>query len=104
MKTVPSRTHARKARHQARPKPAIEFPKEGERLEGPAYTLRIAAPEARLVRVAVDQGPWQDARSAVGFWWFDWTPADSGEHELIACAEYAGGREAVSETVHCLKP
>jgi hypothetical protein len=83
------------------PKPAIDYPKDGERLDPPAYTLRLSAPGARRMTVAIDQGTWQECRDAVGYWWFDWRPEGAGEHELIACAEYEGGREAVSEVIHC---
>ncbi|MDE2236441.1 MAG: hypothetical protein KGK30_00995, partial [Elusimicrobia bacterium] len=74
-----------------------------ERVENESYTVRICAEQARTVRIAVDQGEWRDCRPAVGFWWFDWAPEASGEHELIACAEYESGQEAVSGLVHCVK-
>jgi hypothetical protein len=91
-------------RRAAAAKPRIEFPQEGEHLAADIYTMRVAAPDARSVSVAIDQGPWMEARHAVGYWWFDWTGMNKGEHEVIACAEYEGGREAVSESVHCFLP
>lgn len=84
-------------------KPTIDFPKEGERL-GASYTVRVCAPGALAVHVAIDQGPWLECRESVGYWWYDWTPEICGEHEVIACALFQGGREAVSETVHGLLP
>ena len=82
-------------------KPTIDYPKEGE-LIGSSYTLRVSAPGALAVHVAIDQGPWLECREAGGCWWFDWAPEAAGEHEAIACA-LVGGREAVSEPRHCLR-
>lgn len=97
---------AKRARrtHTARAvKPGVDYPKEGEVFGVGCYTIRISAPEAKMVRVAVNQGEWQDCRESVGHWWLDWSPEADGEHELIACAEYQDGREAVSPPVHCFK-
>ncbi len=97
---------SRQARQMTLPipvvKPAIDFPKEQEAV-GASYTARISAPGALAVHVAIDQGSWLECRESLGYWWYDWTPEGSGEHELIACALFEGGREAVSETVHCLR-
>lgn len=102
-------TKTRKARHlppspppAPAVKPAIDHPKEGEPI-GPSYAIRISAPGALAVHVAIDQGPWLECREAAGYWWYDWTPEVFGVHEAIACALTPGGREAVSETVHCVR-
>ena len=92
-----------KKRARAAIKPRIEFPREGERLETDSYTARIHAPDAVMVHAAVDQGEWRECRPSVGYWWFDWTEDEAGEHELIACASFEDGRESVSETVHCVR-
>jgi hypothetical protein len=97
------KSRAPKAAHPARHahrRPAIDYPKDAERVESPFYTFRVSAPNARAVSVAVDQGAWRECREAVGYWWFDWSPECSGEHELIACALHPDGRETVSEIVH----
>ena len=104
MKTTSRRSHRARPPVPSLLKPFVEYPQEGELLPGESYTMRIDAPGARLVRVAVDQGPWLDARLSVGYWWFDWSGIESGPHEVIACAEYEGGREAVSEVKHCRRP
>lgn len=83
-------------------RPKIDFPRENESV-GASYTARIHAPGALAVHVAVDQGDWRECRESLGYWWLDWTPEAAGEHELIACALFAGGREAVSDTTHCVK-
>jgi hypothetical protein len=84
------------------PKPAIDYPLENERVGSDGYTIRVNAPQARLVRVAINQGEWLECRPAVGFWWFDWSGIAPGEHEIVACADYEDGREAVSMPAHCL--
>ena len=83
-------------------KPIIDYPQEGE-IVGPFYALRVSAPEALVVHIAIDQGPWLECRPAVGYWWFDWAPEESGEHEMIACALFPDGRERVSEAALCFK-
>jgi hypothetical protein len=103
MKERKTRQAHRKTPSLAVVKPTIDFPKEGETFACPSYTLRLSAPGALAVHVALDQGPWLECRESVGYWWYDWTPEVSGEHEVIACALSVGGREAVSEIVHCLK-
>ncbi len=83
-------------------KPSIDYPFENEAIEGDSYTVRINAPAARMVRLAIDQGDWRECRPALGYWWFDWSDFAPGEHEVIVCAEYEDGREAVSFPSHCL--
>jgi len=85
----------------AAPKPTIDYPTESETLPAAGYTIRVAAPGARMVRVAINQGDWRDCRPSVGYWWYDWSGYADGEHELVACAEYDDGREIVSAPAHC---
>jgi hypothetical protein len=102
MKTrTAGKTRAPKAERQYLIKPVIDYPKDTELLETGRYTLRVSAPGALAVSIAVDQGEWREARPSVGYWWFDWSPETAGEHELIACAAYEDGRELVSQAVHC---
>lgn len=84
------------------PKPVIDYPLENETIDSRCYTIRVNAPEARLVRLAINQGEWLECRPAVGYWWFDWSNYAPGEYEIIACADHAEGRETVSTTAHCL--
>lgn len=82
-------------------KPVIDYPLEKETLESPSYTIRVAANDARLVRIAINQGPWLECRPAAGYWWFDWSGYAPGEYELVACADHRDGREYVSTPAHC---
>jgi hypothetical protein len=102
MKIKTRKTHARRANAPAA-RPTVDYPMEGESLNSPSYTIRVSAPAALSVHVAIDQGAWLECRESCGYWWYDWTPEIGGEHELVACALFAGGREIVSDTVHCLK-
>ena len=74
---VPERTV--RSRHAVR----VECPGEGDVIARPAYTFKIsAAPGVDGVEVSVDQGDWMPCREAVGFWWYDWSGFDAGEHKL----------------------
>ncbi|NNN05762.1 MAG: hypothetical protein HKL90_07660 [Elusimicrobia bacterium] len=69
----------------ARTQLSVDFPRQYQTIVGMTYTFRISAPEsARSVEIAVDQGDWRPCRPAVGYWWFDWSGYDEGEHEAVA--------------------
>ena len=75
----------------------LDYPQAGEAVRPGHYAVRVAAkPEVR-VEVSVDGAPFQPCREAVGYYWFDWTPATPGEHTLVARAKNGGPRYAVSE-------
>ncbi|MDE2292245.1 MAG: hypothetical protein KGL53_09195 [Elusimicrobia bacterium] len=85
-------------KHSQAVKPELDFPKQGERVDWPQYTLRVSAPEGTTnVEVAIDQGDWQPCRQANGHWWFDWSGYQGGEHEAIARMETRPGRFALSD-------
>lgn len=79
-------------------KVAVDFPQESERVTSPQYTFRIAVDGAERVLVSVDEGQWQPARKAAGYWWFDWQGYEPGLHQLEARAFRPGERPATSET------
>lgn len=99
--TGPKKTKAPKAK--AAPKPAkapavmLEYPQTGETVRPGHYAVRIAAKPEVCVEVSVDGGPWQPCREAVGYYWYDWTPTEVGEHTLVARAKNGGPRFAKSE-------
>lgn len=81
----------------AEPRPEIEYPRSGETVVSPTYTLRIAAPAAvEAVDVSIDQGPWRRCRKDVGHWWYDWSGYADGEHEIIARTRGRNGRWLMS--------
>ncbi|MFI5361813.1 MAG: hypothetical protein ACHQ49_07570 [Elusimicrobiota bacterium] len=78
-------------------RPEIEYPKDGETIVSPEYTVRIAGPEAaEAVDVSIDQGPWRACRKEVGYWWYDWSGYDEGDHEIIARTLGSNGRWRMS--------
>lgn len=78
---------------------ALDHPAKGERVTAPCYTLRVGAiGDVERVEVAVDEGPWQSCRQAVGYWWYDWADYKGGWHRVVARACAADGRTIESET------
>ena len=47
---------------------SIDYPKAGEAVRPPSYTVRIGAPEADAVSLSVDNGGWEPCRRAAGYW------------------------------------
>ena len=84
---------APKASPKAAPTPAVQldYPQPGEAVAPGHYAVRVAAAPEVVVEVAVDGGPWQPCREAVGYYWFDWTPT-LGDHTLVARAKNGGPR------------
>ena len=77
---------------------SLDYPKQGERIESPFYTLRVTAPQGvRIVEVSIDDGEWQPCREAVGYYWFDWSGYRDGEHEVIARIATPAGRIVAAE-------
>lgn len=78
--------------------PTIDYPKDGEEITwGTCYTMRISCPgEAREVEVAVNGGPWQTCRSAVGYWWHEFSGGATGVHRISARARDNEGCLSVS--------
>lgn len=75
----------------------LDYPTPGERVRPGHYAVRVAAKPEVAVEVSVDGGPWQPCREAVGYYWFDWTPSEAGEHTLVARAKNGGPRYAKTE-------
>jgi len=78
-------------------RPAVDFPGQDETIVSPQYTVRVSAPEAAdRIDVSIDQGSWLACRKAEGYWWYDWSGYDDGEHELIARTPGKNGRWLMS--------
>lgn len=81
-------------------RPAVDFPAQDETVLSTQYTFRVSAPEkAESVDVSINQGSWLACRKAEGFWWYDWSGYDNGEHELIARTPGKNGRFLMSTPV-----
>ncbi len=76
----------------------VDFPKTGEVVISPSYGIRIDVPEAVKVELAINDGPWQPCRLAVGYWWYDWSGYLPGKHQLAAKAHTAAGRVLTSRS------
>jgi hypothetical protein len=70
---------------QSLPAVRVVCPSEDEVIAPPSYTFKIAAtPWVDSMEVSIDQGDWMPCREALGFWWYDWSGFDKGEHEVMA--------------------
>lgn len=79
-------------------RPAVEYPKRGEKVTSPDYTIRVFAPEpAGSVVLSIDGGPWIACRPSVGYWWFDWSGFGDGEHRIVAALESPDGERFDAE-------
>lgn len=80
----------------------LDYPRQGESIDSREYAVRVGAPaDARTVEVAIDQGDWLACRPAVGYWWYDWSGFEPGEHEVIARAQTPDGRTLRTEIHDC---
>lgn len=84
-------THRPAAAHRPAKKTAksgvvkVEYPREGEVIAPPHYTVRISAPvELQRVEMSVNGSEWIPCRESVGLWWFDWSGFEPGVHRLSA--------------------
>mgnify|MGYP001560093335 CR=1 FL=1 len=79
-------------------RPEIEYPRADETVVSSQYTLRISAPSSvDGVDVSIDQGQWLSCRNEVGYWWYDWSGYEDGEHEVIARVRGKAGRWRMSD-------
>lgn len=82
---------------------AVEFPREGESVSSPGYTIRVAAAKGTTrAEVSIDGGPWRACREALGLWWFDWEGYAPGERKISARAWRSDGEMDFSAPRRCL--
>ncbi|MDE2038403.1 MAG: hypothetical protein KGO96_02670 [Elusimicrobia bacterium] len=100
MPVILRRKHQGKKRESARL--SVDFPRQGEIISFPTYTLRLSAPQdLKNVEVSIDGGAWRACRQAEGFWWYDWSDYDDGEHSIVTRVELREGRMLASEPHQC---
>lgn len=80
----------------------LDFPAPEEKVAPGHYAIRVAANNEMKVEVSIDGGEWTECRPAVGYYWYDWTPATPGEHRIVARAKNGGPRFAKTEERVCL--
>lgn len=88
----------KKQKPSARTQLSVDFPRQGEKISSADYTFRISAPgDVQKIEVCVDQGGWQPCRNSAGYWWYDWSDYEEGEHEITARLATADGKTASGE-------
>ncbi|MBI2384742.1 MAG: hypothetical protein HYV14_01890 [Elusimicrobia bacterium] len=77
----------------------VDYPRAGETLApGQDYSFRVTAPsDAKEVRLSIDDGEWKPCRMDAGYWWFDWTPQDEGDHIAVSRVIEADGSMLVTQ-------
>jgi len=51
----------------------IDYPANNEKVYCGHYCFRLGSPSnISWLKISINGGPWQDCRSANGYWWFDW--------------------------------
>lgn len=77
---------------------AVEYPRQNEKITSSTYTVRVYAPEnAKTVGISIDQGEWTSCRPSVGYWWYDWSGYENGEHEISVSMETSEGTRIIAE-------
>ena len=70
----------------------IDYPQQDQTITSKTYTIRIGAPESLAsMEISIDRGPWQPARRASGYWWFDRAGYADGEHVRVARGQNRDG-------------
>jgi hypothetical protein len=85
--------------HPVLPRLSVDFPLQNDKITSAGYTIRVSAPPGiKTVEVTIDQGDWQTCRQSAGYWWFDWSGYENGEHEVTARLVTPEGRSVSSES------
>ena len=79
----------------------IDYPRPSEKVKKGHYAIRVHAPWATQAQVSTSGALWQNCRSDVGFFWFDWNPAKSGPQKINARARNGAGTWTKAEIRDC---
>jgi|SRR5581483_6806731 len=79
----------------------IDYPKEEELVLSGDYAVRLSGTSEAQVELSVNGGEWLGCRRSVGFYWFDWTPTETGEAVLKARLRVGDGRWKMSAERFC---
>lgn len=70
----------------------VDHPQQDQTVTSEIYTIRVDAPQdLASLEVSIDRGPWHACRHACGYWWYDWSGYDSGEHIVVARGQNRDG-------------
>lgn len=76
----------------------VDFPQEKEVITHPEYTIRLgASSDAAKVEVSIDGGDFAPCRTAVGYWWYDWSGFSKIAHKISARLTTHDGRIIYSD-------
>ena|SRR5271157_2210772 len=62
----------------------IDYPTDGELLNGVHYAIRIGASGDGNCQISFDGQNWNDCRQVGGYWWYDWTYFLPGSYKINA--------------------
>ncbi|MCL1972249.1 MAG: hypothetical protein FWG57_04590 [Endomicrobia bacterium] len=60
----------------------IDYPVESETICGDHYAVKVGASTDGYVEISFDNGEWQPCRFGGGYWWFDWSYFNKGDHSI----------------------
>ncbi|MCL2145506.1 MAG: hypothetical protein FWH43_08470 [Endomicrobia bacterium] len=76
----------------------IDHPVEKETICGSHYAVRIGASNDGYVEISFDGGEWQPCRFGGGYWWFDWTYFNIGDHTIAVRLMDPNGSSIIETT------
>ena len=79
----------------------VDYPKNLENITARHYAVRMGASDCTGVDISVNDQPWQPCRHAVGYWWFDWSDLQPGNHQLVARMHKRNGEYLISKRRRC---
>lgn len=62
----------------------LDFPRRHEKVSSTSYAFRVGSNVDGPVEISIDDGPWQQCRPSVGYWWYDWHTDTQGKHNAVA--------------------
>ena len=76
---------ARHAKTRRKSAVHVKYPRAGETVSRPAYTVQIkASSDPVRVELRINDAAWVPCREALGLWWHDWAGFEPGAHRLLA--------------------
>ena len=79
----------------------FDYPKQEELVLTGHYAVRIIGTLEAQVELSINNGEWNGCRTALGFYWFDWSPSELGETVLKARVRVGNGRWKISDERFC---
>ncbi|MCA6071808.1 MAG: hypothetical protein LE168_05550 [Endomicrobium sp.] len=62
---------------------ATDYPSEYEKINNCRYAVRIGTPDDGYVEVLFNNDEWVPCRFNSGYWRFNWTDFNPGEHNVV---------------------